>query len=220
MRLAQWILISALAIFWGGAAAAAPEIVKFSLISSVSAGAAFPSTSTYTPPLPLEGSGTIDEVAGTYDLTLPNWAIVIELAPLPPSAQLDISGWGQVGTFTAGGAMTTSTATGSVACTALDVSIGPLICSLIAPNVEAWPPTGASGDFGPPGATIDIASKTIVVTEAFDANGGGQVQTTYSYAPVPPPVPILSTWGVTILGLLVLAAGIVAALYRERSPAL
>ena len=113
--------------------------------------------------------------------------------------------------------MTTSTATGSVACTALDVSIGPLICNLIGLNVEAWPPTGASGDFGPPGATIDIASKTIVVTEAFDANGG-QVQTTYSYAPVPPPVPILSAWGVTILGLLVLAAGIIASLRPDRSP--
>ena len=218
MRLAQRLFISALALLWAGMASAAPEAVTFTLVSSVSSGGAFPSTSTYTPALPLEGSGTIDETAGTYDFTLPNWEIEIAITPLPPSARLAISGWGQAGTFTAGGAMTTSTASGTVGCTALDTSVGPLICALIAPNVAAWPPTGASGDFGAPGATIDVASKTVVITEAFDANGG-QVQTTYTYAPAAPPVPTLSEWGMVTLGLLVLTAGLVTTLRPRRSSA-
>ncbi|MEO1936534.1 MAG: IPTL-CTERM sorting domain-containing protein [Myxococcales bacterium] len=222
MRLARRILISALAMMWGGAVSAAPEAVTFSLVSSVGSGGAFPSSSTYVPPLPLEGSGTIDEVAGTYDLTLPDFTIVIDVvlggAPDPDDAQLDISGWGQAGTFAVGGAMTTSTATGAVACTVLDAAIGSFVCALIDPSVAAWPPTGASGDFGAPGATIDVGANTIVVTEAFDANGG-QVQTTYTYAPAPEAVPTLSEWGMMTLGLLVLTAGIVAILRREKSPA-
>ena len=218
MRLARRILIIALAMLWGGAASAAPEVVTFSLISSVASGGAFPSTSTYVPALPLEGSGTIDEAAGTYDLMLPNFAIVIDVIAPPDDAQLDISGWGQVGTFTPGGAMTTSIASGTVACSVLDATIGPLICALIDPNVAAWPPTGDSGDFGAPSATIDVGAKTIVITEAFDANGG-QVQTSYSYAPVTPAVPTLSEWGMMTLGLLVLTAGIVAVLRPEKSPA-
>ena len=218
MRLAQTLFISALALLWAGTASAAPEAVTFTLVSSVASGGAFPSTSTYTPALPLEGSGTIDEAAGTYDFMLPNFAIVIDIVAPPADAQLDITGWGQVGTFTAGGAMTTTTASGTVGCTVLDPTIGPLICALIDPNVAAWPPTGASGDFGAPGATIDVASKTIVITEAFDANGG-QVQTTYTYAPAAPAVPTLSEWGMVTLGLLVLTAGIVTALRPTRSSA-
>ena len=218
MRLAQMLFISALALLWAGTASAAPEAVTFSLVSSVSSGGAFPSTSTYVPSLPLEGSGTIDEAAGTYDFTLPNFAIVIDVIAPPDDARLDITGWGQVGTFTAGGAMTTTTASGTVGCTVLDATIGPLICALIDPNVAAWPPTGASGAFGAPGAAIDVGAKTIVITEAFDANGG-QVQTTYTYAPAAPPVPTLSEWGMVTLGLLVLTAGIVTVLRPARSSA-
>ena len=66
MRLAQTLFISALALLWAGTASAAPEAVTFTLVSSVASGGAFPSTSTYTPALPLEGSGTIDEAAGTW----------------------------------------------------------------------------------------------------------------------------------------------------------
>ncbi|MCH2186654.1 hypothetical protein MK280_12360 [Myxococcota bacterium] len=217
MKLAQAILIGALALSWAGAVSAAPETVTFSLVSSVASGGGFPSTSTYTPPLPLDGSGTIDEVARTYDFALPDWAIVIQITGLPPAVRLDITSWGQAGTFTAGGAMTTSTATGSVACTPLDPAIGPFVCAQINANVAAWPPTGDSGDFGAPGATIDVETNTIVITEAFDANGG-QVQSTYTYAPAAPDVPALSTWGLMTLGLLVLTAGFVAALRPERSP--
>ena len=218
MRLAQTLFISALALLWAGTASAAPEAVTFTLVSSVAAGGAFPSTSTYTPALPLEGSGTIDEIARTYDFTLPDWQIEIAISALPPAAQLNISGWGQAGAFTAGGAMTTSTASGTVSCSPLDATIGPLIRALIDPNVAAWPPTGASGAFGAPGAAIDVGAKTIVITEAFDANGG-QVQTTYTYAPAAPPVPTLSEWGMVTLGLLVLTAGIVTVLRPARSSA-
>ncbi len=218
MRLARPILISALAMIWGGAVSAAPEAIVFSLISSFGSGGAFPSTSTYIPPLPLEGSGTIDEVAGTYDFTIPDFSIETDILPAPPDAQIDISGWGQVGTFTGAGAMTSSTATGTVACTDLGTPFGPFICAVINPVVVAWPPTGASGFFGAPGATIDVGTNTIVITEAHDVNGG-QIRTIYTYALPPNPVPALSARGMMALGLLVLTAGTVAILRRENSPA-
>ena len=65
MRLAAQISITALAVMWAGVVSAAPEAVNFSLISSANSGGAFPSVSTYDPPLPVTGSGTIDEVAGS-----------------------------------------------------------------------------------------------------------------------------------------------------------
>ena len=222
MRLARGILVSAVAMIWGAAASAGPEAVTFSLVSSVGSGGAFASTSTFIPALPIEGSGTIDEVTGAYDLTLPDFSIVIDIAfpppPDPADAQIDTTGWGQTGTFTGGGAMTSSAATGTVSCTDLGTPIGPFICAVLDPVVAAWPPTGDSGAFGAPGATIDVGTNTIVITEAHDVNGG-QIQTTYSYAPAPDLVPTLSEWGMMALGLLVLTVGIVAILRREKSPA-
>lgn len=219
-RTAALTLFTALAMFWGTAASAAPEAVTFSLISSVNSGAAFPSVSTYDPPLPIAGSGTIDEAAGTYDLSLSEFTIEINviLAPGdPPDADVNILNWGQVGTFTGAGDMTSSSASGTVTCTDLGGPVGALVCALISPTVATWPPTGASGDFGAPGATIDVATNTIVVTEAYDVNGG-QVQNTYTYAAAPQVVPALSDWGMMALALFVVTVGIVVILRRQKLP--
>ncbi|MEE3328005.1 MAG: hypothetical protein VX252_11775 [Myxococcota bacterium] len=177
-----------------------------------------PSVSTYNPPLPIAGSGTIDEVAGAYDVTLSDFSIQINVIITPgdpPDADINISNWGQVGTFTGAGDMTSTAATGTVGCTDLGGGIGSFICALIDPTVAAWPATGASGPFGAPGAVIDVAANTIVITEAFDPNGG-QVQNTYSYTPAAVPVPTLSDWGMMALGLLVMTLGIVAILRLQK----
>lgn len=221
MRLAAQISIAALAAMWVGSASAAPEAVTFSLISSVAADAGFPAVSTFDPPLPIAGSGTIDEAAGTYDLALSDYTIQINVEIVPgdaPDADVDISNWGQVGTFTGAGDMTSASVTGTVSCTDLGGGIGGFICALIDPAIAAWPPTGASGPtYGAPGATIDVAANTIVITEAYDANGG-QVQNTYTYAPAAVPVPTLSDWGMMALGLLVMTLGIAAILRHQKLP--
>ena len=220
MRLAAQISITALIAMWAGVASAAPEAVSFSLLSSVNAGGAFTSVSTYDPPLPVTGSGTIDEVAGTYDVALSDFTIEINvvLGPGdPPDADVTIVNWGQVGTFTGAGDMTSTSATGAVSCTDLGGGVGSFICALIDPTIPPWPATGDSGPFGAPGATIDIATNTIVVTEAFDASGG-QVQNTYAYTPSSVPVPTLSEWSMVALGLLVMSFGIVAIVRFQKSP--
>ena len=220
MRLAAQISITALAVMWAGAVSAAPEAVSFSLISSANSGGAFPSVSTYDPPLPVTGSGTIDEVAGTYDVTLSDFTIRIDVvlgSGDPPDADVTIVNWGQVGTFTGAGDMTSTSTTGAVSCTDLGGGVGSFICALIDPTIPAWPATGDSGDFGAPGAIIDVAANTIVITEAFDASGG-QVQNTYSYTPASVPVPTLSEWSMVALGLLVMTFGIVAIVRLQKSP--
>ena len=103
-----------------------------------------------------------------------------------------------------------------VACTSLG-GIGAFVCPTIAPTVASWPPAGAAGDFGTPGATINVANNTIVITEAHDVNGG-QVQATYHYAEAASSVPTLSEWAMIALGLVVLTAGIVAIRRREKLP--
>lgn len=209
MRLAVQISIIALIAMRVGAAFAAPDVVSFSLVSSVSSGGLFPSASTYTPPLPIAGFGTIDEVAGTYDVSLMDFTIRIDVivgSGDPPDADVTITNWGQVGTFTGAGDMTSTSASGTVSCTDLGGGVGSFICALIDPTVPTWPASGDSGPLGPPGAVIDTNANTIVITEAFDASGG-QVQNTYSYAPASVPVPTLSDWGVVALGGVVMTLG-------------
>ncbi|MCP3986519.1 MAG: PEP-CTERM sorting domain-containing protein [bacterium] len=150
--------------------------------------AGFPSTQAFTPSLPFNGSGDIDEAAGTYSLSLPDFSIVLDIVALPgDDAQLDTTGWSQTGTFAGGvgGALTGTAATGNTTCTDLGGGLGGLVCAAFPAATAPWPPTGASGTtLGAPSATINIATNTITIVEAWDANGG-QVRSTYTYVPEP-----------------------------------
>jgi hypothetical protein len=212
MRFTQMIVISAATMLWVGAASA--EL--FYYVGTAQSGGAASSSTTFTPHLPIKGSGTVNEGAGTYTLTLPTFDIHIDVGNDGPDATLTTTGFGQTGTFAAGvgGAMTTPPlgATGSSTCADDGGAFGPLICTPFPQDVLAWPPTGASGDFGAPGANIDISTNTIIVTEPFDA-GGGQIQNYYRYAVN---LPTLSEWGTMALGLMLLLGGMIPIMISQR----
>ncbi len=189
-RLTRPALAAVLALLWAGGASAAP--VTFTFVSNAIAGGAFASTQTYTPALPFSGTGVVDEAAGTFSVSLPDFTVVIDVLVLTPGAEASVltTGWGQTGTFAGGvgGAVTSSSATGTNTCTDLNGS-GYLVCAGVPATVAPWPPTGAAGTFGAPGATISLADGvgydgTITVNNANDPNGG-QVQSIYTYSILP-----------------------------------
>ncbi len=202
MKLARSLMLTATMLFAAGTASAVP--VTFTFESAEIFDAGFTVQQTFTPSLPLVGSGDVDEAAGTYDLTLPDFSITLDIVISPndgDDARLDTTGWGQVGTFAAGvgGDLTSSSATGNTTCTVLG-GIGGLVCADFPAPVDPWPPTGDSGPtLGAPSATIDILTNTIVVISDYDANGG-QVRSIYSYE-VPEPGTILLV-GAGLCGLL------------------
>jgi hypothetical protein len=187
MNRVQLPLISALTVIWAGSAAAAG--VTFELVASETFDALIAPTLTWTPELPMSGSGDIDEAAGTYSLNLPDFTVNLDITSGGTGdAEVSTTNWGQVGTFAggAGGAMTGSSSTGTVSCVALG-GFGGSICSFVAPTVPTWPVMGDPGStLGAPSATIDISTNTIVIVHGY-MDGGGQVRNTYTYALVPEP---------------------------------
>jgi hypothetical protein len=215
MRFTQMIVISAATMLWVSTASGAE---LFYHVGTAQSGGVASSSTTFTPNLPIKGSGTVDEGAGTYTLDLPTSQVHIDVSSDSiADATLTTTGWSQTGTFAAGvgGAMTGTGSAGSTTCTEDGGPFGPLICGPYGGGslpTMTWPPTGASGDFGAPGANIDIAGNLIVVTEADDA-GGGQIQNYYRYAVN---LPTLSEWGTIALGLMLLMSGMIPIMNSRR----
>ncbi len=205
LRLTRPALATVLVLLWAGGASAAPVI--FTLVSTANAGATYPSTQAFTPALPLIGGGAVDEALGTFTLTLPVYTVDIDILITPGvDASVLTTGWGQTGTFPGGvgGAVTSSSATGTSTCTPGPGGFGPFVCPAVPPAVLPWPPTGAAGPFGPAGATISLVDGpgfdgTITVNEPFDPSGG-QVQSIYTYSIIPEPGTMLLL-GMGLIGL-------------------
>ncbi len=216
MNLARHLLLLAASLFVAGGAWAAPVVFTFE--SATSFDAQFGSSQTFTPELPFSGSGDIDEAGGTYDVTLPTFTIVIDVLAVPgDDAEIETTGWGQVGTFTPGAGeqdLNGTSASGTSTCTDLGGGLGGLVCAEVPPNILPWPPTGDAGPtLGPPGAFIDTADGpgydgTIRVVEAFDSNGG-QLENIYRYSFLSVPEPATTA--------MLLGAGFALLLARRRA---
>lgn len=209
MKLVQLLLISALAMLWAGAAAAAE--VNFRLVASETFDASFPSTMTYSPAIPVKGTGDIDEDAGTYSVSLPDFTVELDIfSDSAIDNEITTTNWGQTGTFAGGlgGTMTGTGSTGTRACIVVG-GVGSAVCPDITPTVEAWPPPGDTGPtLGAPSASIDIDTNTITVVYGYDlSSGGGQVRNTFTYE-VPPDVPAVGPLGAALLACLIAGAGL------------
>jgi hypothetical protein len=201
------ILVSTL-MFFAGSASAAP--VTFTFESATTFDPGFDTSTVFDPSHPFSGEGDVDEIAGTYDFDLPDFAIEIDVLLDGPDAGVATTDWGQTGDWTPGAGevpITSSSSTGTVTCTNLG-GLGGLVCGSVPATVAPWPPTGASGPtLGAPGSWIDTADGldydgTVIVNEAYDANGG-QIQSIYRYTFVPEPgTTLMLGTGLAVLFLL------------------
>lgn len=190
MKLARHLLsVAALFALSTGAASAVPIIFQLDSVTAV--GAAFPSSQTYTPGLPLVGSGDIDFGAGTGFVTLPDYSIVIDVSLDGDDAQIDVTNWMQTITSIDGSGNIVSVGSGSSICTVLG-GIGAFVCPGIAPTIPGWPP--ADGPSLVSSAVIDTGLQTITVIDN-SLPAGGEITSVYSYTIVPEPSTALLVMG-------------------------
>jgi hypothetical protein len=219
MKCVRVLLVGVLVMLLAGAAAAAE--VSFQLVTSETFDAQFPSIMTWNPELPMVGTGDVDEAAGTYSLSLPDFTVTIDVfSDHAPDVDVTTTNWSQTGTFAGGvgGAISGSSATGTVVCV-VHGGRGSAVCPDISPDVPTWPPTGATGTtLGAPSASIDIEANTITVVHGFDASGG-QVQNSFIYGPpIPPPmVPAMGPLGASLLASLIVGTVLVLGRRSSRS---
>ena len=179
----RWMLAGISAVLLAAPAAAVP--ITFSLDNVTTVGAPLAAVQTYTPSLPLVGSGDLDIGLGTGTLSLPDYSVVINVQndPLVDDAQIDITGWTQTITAINSGYIE-STGSGSQLCTVLG-GLGGFICPGInaAPTIGGW--SGSDPSLGQ-SASIDTLAQTITVIDTSDPNAGTITQS-FSYTIVPEP---------------------------------
>ena len=192
-------LASALSVLFAGAASAVP--VDFTFLVTNTVGGAFPATQTFSPTLPIAGSGNIDFASGTGTVSLPDYSITLDILSTAggADARLDISGWTQTITSIDVLGNIQSDGSGSVACTDLG-GFGNFICGAASTTVAGWPPP--DGATVPSSAVLNTDFQTITIIDNSDANAG-RITSVYSYSIVPEPGTALLLGG----GLMAMAMG-------------
>jgi hypothetical protein len=182
-RITTLLLGAFLSLTFAGIVSAADTIVDFQLDSVTTSGAPLPSSTTYSPSLPVVGWGALDLVAGTGDVHLQNYAITIDVSmDMVDDARIDISGWNHTISSVDGSGNVVSTGGGSASCTVLG-GFGSFICPGISTTIPGWPPADA-----PPllsSAILDEVARTITVTDNSNSQAG-TITTIYSWT-VPEP---------------------------------
>jgi len=112
-RLFKGVGLTAMGLLFAASASAVPINLQLNSITTV--GGSFPTDTTYTPGLPILGSGDIDFGAGTGTLTLSDYSSVLDVQQdLILDAQIDVTGWMQTITSIDGSGNITSTGSGAV----------------------------------------------------------------------------------------------------------
>jgi hypothetical protein len=195
MKLLKSAFLISTTLLFAGIASATP--ITFSLDSVTVVGSALPATQTYTPPLPIVGSGNIDFGLGTGSVSLPDYSVTLDIgSDTFLDAKIDTTGWSQTITSIDLSGNVTSTGAGTNSCTDLGGGFGGIVCAIFAPTVAGWPPPGATSS-----AILDTFAQTLVVTDTSDPNAGTVTQY-YSYTVVPEPgTALLMGLGLFGLGL-------------------
>ena len=193
--LRRLLVIASLVVLSTTGATAVP--ISFQLDSVTAVGAAFPAGQTYSPGLPLVGSGNIDFGAGTGTVSLPDYSIVIDVDFDGDDAQIDVTGWTQTITSIDGSGNIVSIGGGSASCTVLG-GIGAFVCPGIATSIAGWPPV--DGPSLVSSAVIDTGLQTITVVDN-SLPAGGEITSVYSYSIVPEPsTALLLLGGLAVMG--------------------
>jgi hypothetical protein len=138
---------------------------------------------TYDPPLPIPGTGLLNDPLTKGDLEIDDYSSFIDLSGDGDDVELEIADWGQKITAIDGLGNITSTGRGTVNCIVVG-GIGGLICGTVDPDVGGWPP--ADGSLGTSSAVIDDGAQTIVVVDNSNVQAG-TITSTYTYTIVPEP---------------------------------
>ena len=181
-RLFKGVGLTAMGLLFAASASAVPINLQLNSITTV--GGSFPTDTTYTPGLPILGSGDIDFGAGTGTLTLSDYSSVLDVQQdLILDAQIDVTGWMQTITSIDGSGNITSTGSGAVACTVLG-GIGGFVCPSVPTTVGGWAP--ADGPVLLSSAVIDTLAQSITIIDNSNVLGG-TVTSSFTYTIVPEP---------------------------------
>jgi hypothetical protein len=196
-------LVAVLSMLFAGVASAIP-LATFTLVNVTASGGTFPSTQSYTPGLPLSGSGDINFSAGTGTISLTNYTVTVDaLSDGIDDVDLAVDNWSQTITAIDGLGNITSTGGGTSTCSVLG-GLGSTVCGLLGGEGVPVPTLGWPLADGPPGVSssvIDFALQTITVVDNRDSNAG-TVTSYYQYTVPEPNTALLVGGGLIGLGLI------------------
>ena len=180
--------MSVLLVGWNATAGEVPEDnITFTLADTWGEGGAAPSSQTYVPDLPLEGTGYLDLEGGTGSLKLPPYSLVVDVLLNGPDARFDITNWVQtVATIDEFGNMS-ATAASDVVCTDLGGGFGTMVCGTDPDGT--WPPADGTD---PSSAKIDTEEQTMTIVNNSSQSLAGTIYTVYTYEFLPEPS---ARWG-------------------------